>query len=153
MIRQPTQTLADLYLADETAWLDGMAELTRTGQLGELDYAHLVEYLEDMANRDRREVSSRLRVLLVHLLKWHYQKKMRTKSWRRTIITQRRELEDDLQTSRTLRNHAEMTLAEIYVKAAEWAAEETELPEDTFPAECPWTLEQVLSKEVLSDDN
>jgi hypothetical protein len=69
MVLKITDSLAALYTADETAWLDAMAELIGTGRLGELDYLHLKEYLQDMATRDRREVSSRLRVLLIHVLK------------------------------------------------------------------------------------
>ncbi len=149
MIRQPTESLADLYLADETAWLDAMGELISEGHLGELDYLHLKEYLEDMANRDRKEVKSRLKILIAHVLKWNVQKDKRSSSWRATVTTQRHELEDDFQASRTLRNHAEAILAETYAKASEWASDETGLPAQTFPAECPWTLDQLLSAEVL----
>src|ERR1700722_9538046 len=91
MIRQPTQMLADLYMADETAWLDAMAELIGEKRLDELDYAHLKEFLEDMAIRDRREVNSRLRVLLTHILKWTFQKQMRTPSWESTVANQQDE--------------------------------------------------------------
>jgi hypothetical protein len=58
-----TQTelaLSDLYLADETAWLEAMAELIESGNRSDLDFANLREYLSDMAKRDRREVRSRL---------------------------------------------------------------------------------------------
>jgi hypothetical protein len=150
MIRQPTHALADLYMVDETAWLDAMAELIGSGRLSELDYVHLKEYLEDMARRDRREVSSRLKVLLVHVLKWHYQKEMRTPSWQTTIDNQQDELEFDME-SGVLRNYAESSLAAIYEKAAKYAAGETGLPVKTFPPECPWTLEQLLSPEVLQN--
>jgi Domain of unknown function DUF29 len=150
MIRQPTETLADLYLADETAWLDAMSELIREGRLAGLDYVHLLEYLEDMAKRDRKEVSSRLRILLMHVLKWIYQKDMRTTSWRSTVLTQQAELEEDLEGG-VLRGHAEESLAAIYQKAVKYAAQETELSADSFPAECPWTLDQLMSADVLGD--
>ena len=80
MIVKPTEKLADLYEADETAWLDAMAESIRKGRLDDLDYAHLAEYLEDMAKRDRREVKSRLTVLAAHVLKWQHQPKKRSRS-------------------------------------------------------------------------
>src|SRR6266540_2074145 len=117
MVTKTKQSLAELYEADETAWLDAMAQLIGQGRLDDLDLAHLMEYLQDMARRDRREVKSRLRTLLAHLLKWSHQPEMRTNSWRGTIRAQRRELEDDLQTSGTLRNYAEVILAEVYVDA------------------------------------
>ncbi len=148
MIRKTTDSLADLYEADETAWLDAMAELIRAERLAELDYGHLAEYLEDMAKRDRREVNSRLKSLLAHVLKWTYQKEMRTPSWRATVHHQQDELNDLLEGG-VLHNHAEESLAAIYEKAVRYAADETGLPAATFSAECPWTLEQLLSAEVL----
>jgi hypothetical protein len=150
MIAKPKESLAVLYEADETAWLDTMAELIRERRLDNLDYGHLAEYLQDMARRDRREVSSRLRILLVHVLKWTYQKEMRTPSWQTTVFDQQAELEPDME-GRVLRNHAEESLAEIYQKAVKYAVKETKLPVETFPAECPWTLEQLLSSEVLGE--
>jgi hypothetical protein len=150
MIRQPTQLLADLYMADETAWLDAMAELISQRRLDDLDLVHLQEYLEDTAKRDRREVLSRLTILITHVLKWVHQPDHRTKSWRRTAIVQRHELTHLLE-SGTLRNHAEAILAEAYANAIEEAVAETGLDENAFHAECPWTLEQLLSPEVLAE--
>lgn len=148
MIRKTTDALACLYEADETAWLEAMAELIRAGRAESLDYPHLAEYLEDMAKRDRREVSSRLRILLVHVLKWAYQKEMRTPSWETTVLDQQAELEPDMEGG-VLRKHAEESLPAIYQKAVKYAAKETKLPPETFPAECPWTLDQLLSADVL----
>ncbi len=62
--------MAELYEADETAWLDGMAYLIRDGRLSELDYAHLQAHLESMTLRDRIKVESRLAILIAHVLKW-----------------------------------------------------------------------------------
>lgn len=148
MVQKTSTSLPDLYLADETAWLDAMAELIRAGRLSEVDYPHLAEYLEDMAKRDRREVSSRLKVLLAHVLKWVYQKKKRTPSWENTIFNQQDELKGLLEGG-VLQNHAEELLPTVYQKAVKQAARETKLPPTTFPPECPWTLEQLLSDEVL----
>lgn len=150
MIRKTTESLPDLYESDETAWLDAMAELVRAGRLGDLDYAHLAEYLEDMAKRDRREVVSRLRVLLVHVLKWIYQKEMRTPSWSASVLAQQHDLEDLLEGG-VLRSHAMESLAANYQKAVKEAGRERKLPAATFPAECPWTLDQLLAAEVLGD--
>src|SRR5260370_747590 len=103
MVRKTTDSLADLYLADETAWLAAMADVLRAGNFSDMDYPHLMEFMEDMASRDRREVKSRLKILIAHVLKWIHQKEMRTPSWRATVNVQRDDLEDDLQISKTLR--------------------------------------------------
>lgn len=138
--------LSVLYERDETAWLEVMAHLAAQGRYAEMDYPHLSEYLADMAKRDRREVSSRLVVLLTHLLKWHYQPDQRSGSWQGTILEQRRELRKLLE-SGTLLNHARTVLAETYADARKQAAAETGLPRASFPAECGWDLESLLADE------
>jgi hypothetical protein len=150
MTQKTLVPLAELYEADETAWLDGMVQLMEEAQLAELDYPHLVEYLRDMANRDRREVESRLRVLLTHVLKWEHQPELRIRSWRGTIVEQRHELEGDAGTG-VLRQHAEAILPKAYQKAVERAAIETGLAEEVFPTLCPYSFEQLLSRDLLSD--
>src|SRR5947209_12641386 len=116
--------LSVLYEQDETAWLEAMAERIRLGRLDEVDYPNLAEYLADMARRDRREVESRLAVLLAHALKGVHQPDRRSGSWRGTIVEQRQELEG-LVGRGVLRNHAEAVLADVYRKAVERAAAET----------------------------
>lgn len=137
--------LPSLYEADEVAWLETMAGLIQTGRAADLDLPHLQEYLTDMANRDRKEVVSRLTVLLTHLLKWEHQPDKRTGSWSATILTQQQELSDEFESSGTLRNHAAAKLSDAYRKARLRAAKETELPIETFPETFAGTLDDVLS--------
>ena len=99
-----------------------------------------------MATRDRREVFSRLVVLLTHLLKWEHQPDHRGGSWMGTIVEQRRELRKLLE-SGVLRNHAVSVLAEAYAGAREQAAAETGLAQSSFPMK----FEQDLNA-LLADD-
>src|SRR3954465_11816769 len=133
-----------LYLADETAWLERTAQLIAAGKWDEIDRDNLSEYLTDMAKRDRREVFSRLVVLLAHLLKWQYQPDRRTGSWRGTMLEQQRELRQLLE-SGTLRNHAAAVFADAYADARKQAAAETGLARTTFPQECGWDLDGALA--------
>lgn len=143
--------LSVLYEQDETAWLEAMAALAAGGRYAELDYKHLSEYLADMAKRDRREVFSRLVVLLSHLLKWRFQPERRSGSWRGTIREQRRELRQLLD-SGTLRRHAEAVLPEAYAEARRQAADETELSLDVFPAADARTWEELLAEPGAGSD-
>ena len=142
--------LGVLYEYDETAWLEAMSERIRLGRLDELDYPNLAEYLADMARRDRREVESRLTVLIWHALKWAYQPDQRSRSWKVTIIEQSQELEAEVSRG-VLRNHAEAVLADVYPNAVERAAAETGLPAESFPVVCPYTLDQLLSADLLAE--
>jgi hypothetical protein len=151
MAVRTSEILPALYEQDETAWLDAMAELARDGRVEDLDLSHLAEYLTDMARRDRREVESRLIVLIAHLLKWAHQPDKRSRSWRATIVEQRQELEGDAGRG-VLRNHAEAVLAEAYSKAVERATAETGLSRADFPADCPYTLDELLAVELPEGD-
>jgi hypothetical protein len=134
-----------LFDEDETGWLEAMSALAASGRYAEMDFKHLSEYLADIAKRDRREVFSRLVVLLTHLLKWEFQPERRAGSWRGTIREQRRELRQLLE-SDTLRNHAETVLAAAYEEARRQAADETELGLDVFPETDARGLHELLAE-------
>jgi hypothetical protein len=147
MAVQSVESLPDLYEQDETAWLDIMASLIREGRVEDLDLPNLAEYLADMARRDRREVESRMVVLLAHLLKWSQQPERRSRSWRATIIEQRQQLNRHASRG-VLRNHAESVLPQAYADAIELAAAATGLSPEKWPADCPYTFEQLLTIEL-----
>ncbi|MCE9534167.1 MAG: DUF29 domain-containing protein [Planctomycetes bacterium] len=149
MAATETIPLRILFDQDETAWLEVMSQLAAEGRFAEMDHSNLSEYLADMSKRDRREVSSRLVILLAHLLKWEYQPELRSRTWQATILEQRRELRKLLE-SGTLYNHAVSTLVEAYADARGQAAVETGLPRGTFPVESNWELERLLADEEES---
>ena len=151
MIQRISTALPDLYLADETAWLEAMSTLIERGRYDDLDYHHLGEYLADMARRDRREVESRLAILIAHILKWKHQPDRRSGSWRSTIVVQRQELAGLVERG-VLRSHAEKMLETVYRRAVEQAAAETGLPDDQFPAACPFSLEELLSSDLPAEE-
>jgi hypothetical protein len=147
MVQRIRSTLSHLYLEDETAWLEAMAELLEHKAYSELDYENLREYLTDMAGRDRREVESRLVELLMHLLKWQHQVEQRSRSWLHSIVHQQFELRRLIGRG-VLRNHAEAVLPETYQEAVQLATCETGMKPDAFPSECPFTLDEALAFEA-----
>ncbi len=146
------ESLTALYTEDETAWLEAMAAIVRRRDLAGLDLESLGEYLTDMALRDRREVKSRLVVLLAHLLKWEFQPNLRSRGWRTTVLNQRQELAD-LAGRGVLRAHAESVLSTAYENAIELAASETGLPRSAFPPGCPYTVEQLFAIELSTSED
>jgi hypothetical protein len=57
------------------AWALTNAKLLRAGKFSEADMANIAEELESMGRGEKRELISRLTVLLAHLLKWRFQAK------------------------------------------------------------------------------
>ena len=51
--------------------------LMKAGALSQLDIPNLIEEIESMGRSEKRELRSRLTVLLMHLLKWDYQPERR----------------------------------------------------------------------------
>jgi hypothetical protein len=145
MPKQAALSPPSLYEQDETAWLEQTASLVSQRRFDEIDREHLSEYLSDMARRDKREVFSRLVVLLAHLLKWDHQPDHRSSSWRGTIVTQRSELRQLLE-SGSLRVHANEVLAKAYKDAVDRTAAETGLEKTVFPVECPWSWDEVMAQ-------
>lgn len=133
-----------LYDSDFYGWATQQASLLRSGAYAEADIANIVEELETMGRSERRELTSRLAVLLTHLLKWQAQPARRGNSWRLTIREQRRQAARVLSDNPSLQPLLNGLLADAYGDALLAAQRETGLPESAFPAVCPWTVEQVL---------
>jgi Domain of unknown function DUF29 len=133
-----------LYDRDFFAWSREQAELLRAGKLAVADVEHIAEEIDSMGRAEKRELISRLSVLLLHLLKWRYQPDKRSPSWEASIRVQRNRLADHLDDNPSLKPLLPQALASAYRDAALEAVAETGLAEATFPVACPWTAEQVL---------
>jgi hypothetical protein len=138
--------------ADFHAWTRRQAELLRAGRLDEADIAHIAEELDDMGGAEKRELVSRLRVLLLHLLKWRFQPERRGASWRASIVNTRDELREHLDDNPSLRATLDAALATAYRRAVVDAVAETGLPPTIFPAIAPWPFERCLSEEFWPDE-
>jgi hypothetical protein len=139
------------YEEDFFAWTEDQARLLRAGELAEIDALNLAEEIESVGRSDRREIRSRLIVLLAHLLKWRFQPDEQSASWRATIREQRDQIELILEDSPSLRPVVTERLRQAYRRARTDAADDTGLPEATFPAECPFTPDQILSEDFLPE--
>jgi hypothetical protein len=140
---------AAAYDEDFYAWTLEQARLLRAGEFSQLDIDNIAEELESIGRSDKREVDSRLEVLLMHLLKWQVQVKFRSPGWSGTIREKRRRIAKLVRESPSLRPVIPQLISEAYVEGREKAARETGLLETTFPAECPFTLEQILAEDFL----
>lgn len=135
-----------LYEADEPLWIAEQVAALRAGRLADLDADTLAEFLDDVAGRDRRELESRLAVLIAHVLKARYQPERHGGSWTNTIREQQRQLRRMLRMAPSLRRFAEgKALANAWPDGVEIAADETGLPEATFPRAPDLSLDETLT--------
>lgn len=134
-----------LYESDEHAWIAAQIAALARGQFDRLDRANLIEYLTEMTIRDRRELKSRLIVLLRHLLNLEVQPEKLTRSWIGTIIEQQSEIRSIIEGIPSLGRQADAIAASAYPDALRRAARETGLPAARFPATLPWSVAQALA--------
>jgi type II secretory pathway component PulM len=139
-------TVKDLYEQDELEWAEENARLLRSGKLSEIDVEHIAEVLEDMSKRERRELRSRLVLLIMHLLKFQHQPDKRSASWEATIKEQRRQISYLMEDYPSLRKTTAESLADWYLEAARDASFETGLEQSVFPRRMPYTIEQLLDE-------
>jgi hypothetical protein len=76
---------SDLFEQDFYARANEQASLLRAGLLSRADIGNIAEEIESLAKAEKRELVSRLSVLLRHLLKWQFQPSRRGASWEVTI--------------------------------------------------------------------
>jgi len=143
-IRAPTTAAYD---GDFFAWTREQASRLRDLRPNSIDWEKVAEEIESLGKAERREIRSRLIVLLAHLLKWAYQPDARSNSWRASIVEARMEISGELDESPSLRRYPAEVLARQYDVARLAASGDTMLEEDTFPATCPFTIEEVLDPE------
>lgn len=139
------------YNNDFYGWTQEQAALLRAGRLNDLDIENLIEEVETMGRSEKRELESRLTVLLVHLLKWKYQPERRGKSWNLTIKGQRIEYINVLTDNPGLKSQLDTIFKSAYKLALVKASSETGIDEDVFPAVCPWTLDAVINQSFYPD--
>jgi hypothetical protein len=89
----------------------------------------------------------------MYLLKWQWQPDHQSRSWRNTINVQRRDLMRLLKKNPTLRAQLSDFVSDAYAEACEDAFEEMGLLHWTFPADCPYTAEQLVDTEFWPTGN
>jgi hypothetical protein len=137
---------------DFHGWLLDQAAALRARDYESLDWDHLAEELELMGARERRELRSELKILLLHLLKLRFQPVQlhRHHSWRNSIVEAREQIADIIKDSPGIfQGKRDEVLGDVYVRARDKAARESRLPLNTFPDACPWMYEQVIDPDFF----
>ncbi|MNT77951.1 hypothetical protein D3C72_2171290 [compost metagenome] len=101
-----------------------------------------------MNRHERRSLRSRLEKIVMHMLKIDFQPVRRTRSWSRSIREQRRRIAFILDDSPSLRRELQNDIDRAYRAAVYEAVQQTGLPEATFPADCPYSMDQILRGEA-----
>jgi hypothetical protein len=135
-----------LYERDFYAWLQDQAEKLRARAHNEIDWENLAEEIESVGRSQRRELKSRLALLIHRLLKWQFQPGRRSENWRISIGEQRMTwIPGIIEESPSLKSYPAEIFADAYAEGRRQAIVETGLSARTFPVEPPFTLADALN--------
>lgn len=143
--------IATQYDTDFYGWIQEQAALIKAGRLDAVDLKNLLEEVESMGRSEENALESRLELLFAHLLKWIYQPEYRGRSWVNTIKEQRRKIPKHLQRNPGLKSKLDEIMRSAYEDARAAATDETGLPEQTFPKQCPWMSSEALNQDFWPD--
>ena len=141
------------YDDDFYAWTQYQAEVLRTLRTRDnrFDREHLAEEVGDLGNSYRDAVRSQVRRILLHFLKLTHSPARDPRSdWLSSIIDARAEIEDRLTPS--LRRDIEDVLPRLYTLSRKRAAAELQSHREgdavrSLPAQCPYTVDQILAED------
>jgi len=144
-----------LYDQDFCLWVEDTVSKLKGRKFDHLDLENLIEEIESLVRRDRRELKNRLDVLLNHLLKRCYLPTPENyRGWELTIREQRKQLQRLFEESPSLQGYLSEVFDEIW-QAARWDAAK-DYPQVEFPKDWPFSrdVEALLSEEfwLLSED-
>lgn len=134
-----------LYEKDFYKWTRMQVSFLKEQDFSSLDLDNLIEEIESLGKSERDKLESHLTILLMHMLKIHYQPGKHTKSWDLSIKNSRHKAKKVLKENPSLKPKLKSLVKEAYFSARLEAAIETKLDEKIFPKECQWTLEEILN--------
>jgi hypothetical protein len=137
------------YEDDLVAWTEWQIELLRAHRFEQLDLDNLLEELNAMVRRDRRELESRLIVVMVHLLKCQFQPQQKSHGWIGSLNEQRMRIRKLLAESPSLRRAVAESANGDYAFTAKLASKETGLPMTDFPAAISYTADELLDVDFI----
>lgn len=137
------------YENDFYAWTQQQAHLLKAGQIHQIDGQNIAEEIADMGRSEKRQLASRLEILIMHLLKWQFQSNLRSRSWQLNIKEQRLRLDQLLQENPSLQSSLTEVINKVYPLATISAERETGIY--LFPETCPYELTEILSAEFFPE--
>ncbi|NEN96794.1 MAG: DUF29 domain-containing protein [Moorea sp. SIO1F2] len=128
----------DLYDQDFVLWTETTCQQLKTKNFDELDIDNLIEEIASLGRSDRRELQSRLKVLMEHLLKRQYvDSEPDYRGWENTIDEQREQINLLLSESPSLKPYLESVFSDCYRYPLKKVSRN--YPSVSFPQNCPFT--------------
>ncbi len=134
-----------LYKNDFYGWTQDQADALRRRSVNEIDWDSLLEEIEDLGASKRRELRSRLAVVIAHVLKWKHQPLRRSRSWSLTLSEQRAQVDDILDENQSLKGEIDAIMTKAFRAGVSSAAEATALSKKVLEADGVMSFEEAMT--------
>jgi hypothetical protein len=138
-----------LYEKDILLWVEDTVSKFKKHDFENLDIKNLIEEVESLGISQKKELISRLMVLLEHLLKRLYvDSPYDYNGWERTIRNQRAEIDLLISQVPSLQSRWEISFNDAWKRAL--LKVKKEYQKVSFPEECPFeqTIETILNEDI-----
>jgi len=128
-------------------WLEEQIKLLNQREFEHLDVANLIEELKALGRAEKSAVKSLVYQIILYLLLidyWEEESEYSRNHWLAEVDAFQLQLEDKLTTN--LSTLAKDNLPRLYVRARKNAVRKSRLSADCFPDSCPYTLEDIQSR-------
>lgn len=148
-----SQRLAQtLYETDYNLWITKTVQELKQHNWDSVDWENLIEEISDLSRRSKKKLKSLLRNLLEHLLKLKYWKTEIDRNqahWKGEIRNFRKQIQDELEDSPSLKNYLNEMIEQCYQDAREIVSDKSQLPINHFPEMPIATLDEILDENWL----
>ncbi|MDB9451025.1 DUF29 domain-containing protein [Dolichospermum circinale] len=141
-----------LYEQDFYLWIQTTLAILKERKLEQLDIENLIEEIDSMGRSEKKELKTRLVVLIEHLLKlqyWTEEKDYNARVWRNTVVEQRRQIAYTLADSPSLKGILNDVFLDCYTDARNDTINKYQLPSTLFPEQPSFSLIQVLNADFM----
>jgi hypothetical protein len=141
-----------LYDRDTLLWVEDTVSKLKSGDFANLDLANLIEEVESLGRSQKKELKSRLLVLLEHLLKRLYVDSPQDyRGWEITIRQQRQQIELEIDDSPSLKTIWDAAFAKAWQLALK--SVQQDYPQTDFPDRWQFSadLEAMLNNKFWQD--
>jgi hypothetical protein len=141
-----------LYDQDFYLWIQTTIQQLQERNLEQLDIENLIEEIDSMGRSEKRELKTRLVILIEHLLKlqyWIEGKDDNARGWHNTVVEQRRQIAYTLADSPSLKAILNDVFLPCYQDARKDTINKYQLSSNLFPEEPPFSLAQVLNADFI----
>lgn len=141
-----------LYDKDYQLWLEKTVAQLKAQDFSQIDLENLIEEIESLGRSEKRAISSYLIRLCEHLLKikyWESEREICLRSWKREIINFRLQIQEELESSPSLKTFLQDIFAKQYKNGRKLFLNASELDACLIPQDPDFTLEQALDEDWL----